>query len=467
MGRQHVLVVDDDKLNAELLTTLLERESCHAERALNGRQAWERFRKTPADLVFMDLRMPRMNGMELLKKIKSFSPRTTVVMMTAYATVETAVEAIKFGAYDYISKPFRSEQIATLLRQLRDKAKPHGEYSYLLSHSPKEHEGDRLITVDENMTRICKEIQLAAQSKASVLVQGESGTGKELVAKSIHEHSPRKDKPFIKVNCAALPEGLLESELFGHEKGAFTNAITERHGRFELAHDGTILLDEISEISPAIQAKLLRVLEEEEFERVGGSATLSVDVRVVATTNKNLQEEIRAGAFREDLYYRLNVIPIVLPPLRARKGDVAHLANWFLRRFARQNGRPVAQVSDEALRLMRRYSWPGNVRELKNLMHRLVILNVTDAIRPEHLPLEIRSVEPSQVTNDVSVGHTIQDAERWLILKTLEQTSGNRTEAARLLGVTTRTLRNKLARYRREAGNVRLLPALQDNPSIG
>ena len=450
MGLDRVLVVDDDKLNVELLATLLEKENCAVVSAFNGRQGWDTVQKEPVDLVLMDLRMPRMGGMELLKKIKKATPHTIIIMMTAYATVESAVEAMKFGAYDYVIKPLRSEQVAMLLRRLRERDELYWQNEYLREELAAERACDRLVTVDENMRRICEATRLAANSKASVLVQGESGTGKELIARYIHEMSPRKNKPFIRVNCAALPATLLESELFGHEKGAFTGAVAQRRGRFELADGGTLLLDEISEVSPPLQAELLRVLEEEEFDRVGGSKTLRVDVRVIATTNQDMRRTIAESKFRRDLYYRLNVIPIVLPPLRARRVDVPPLVNHFLEKFSAEKNRPVPHFTEEAMQLMCRYAWPGNVRELKNSIQRLVILHDVKEIGVEHLPGEIREGGLAQTGTGVFVGQAIEEVERWLILKTLQHTAGNRTAAAGMLGVTTRTLRNKLGRYRKE-----------------
>jgi len=445
MAAERVLVVDDDKLSVELVTALLEKAACRVSAAYNGEQGWECFRSESADLVLMDVRMPRMSGMELLKKIKSASPETPVVVMTAYASIDAAVEAMRLGASDFLAKPFRQEQIEEIIQRLRDMADVDRPRTSLTRSRPEE----RIVTDDPRMLSICETVQRAAATKASVLIQGESGTGKELFARFLHLHSPRAARPFIAVNCASLPETLLESELFGHEKGAFTGALSRRAGRFELANGGTLLLDEISEISPSIQAKLLRVLEEEEFERVGGTTTLRVDVRIVATTNRNLRDAIASGAFREDLYYRLNVIPIVLPPLRERRADIPALVAHFLRLYAEQCDRPVPQISPEAMEHLTRYDWPGNVRELRNLIQRLVVLHDSDRIDVRDLPPEIR-VGPRLAGTGVRVGQTIEEAERWLILKTLEQTGGSRAEAASMLGITTRTLRNKLARYRRE-----------------
>ena len=448
MNVEQILVVDDDKLNVELLSALLEKKVSRVECAYNGRQAWQAFQRDPADVVLTDVRMSRMDGLELLKRIKAESPETAVILMTSYGAVDSAVEAMRLGAYDYVAKPFREEEVDDLLARLQREGLPADQDDHC------DEEGNaatcRLITADERMQAICESTRRAATTKASVLIQGESGTGKELIARYVHELSPRREKAFVRINCAALPETLLESELFGHEKGAFTGAVERRAGRFELADGGTLLLDEISEISPALQAKLLRVLEEEEFERVGGSTTIRVDVRVVATTNRDLQQAIEDGAFREDLYYRLNVIPVALPPLRERAGDVPYLVGHFLKEYAEQNRRHPPRVTEEAMRLLERYPWPGNVRELRNLMQRMVVLNGGDVLDMQDLPPEIRGEAPQRRAHVISVGHTIEEAERWLIMRTLQHTRGNRTEAANLLGVTTRTLRNKLSRYRAE-----------------
>ena len=398
----------------------------------------------------MVLLMQRIDGMEHLQKIKATAPHTAIVMMSAYASVETAVQSMRFGAYDFITKPFTPEHINMLLTRLRERDLLYAQNEYLEEELASEQGPDRLITTDEQMLRICEAARLAAQSKASVLISGESGTGKELIARHIYGLSPRSDKPFVRINCAALPESLLETELFGHEKGSFTGAVARRIGRFELADRGTLLLDEISEISPALQAKLLRVIEEEEFERVGGNQTLKVDVRIIATTNRDLAAAIENGAFRSDLFYRLNVVPIILPPLRERSKDIPELTTHYLKLFARENGRSCPAVSTKAMAALRRYQWPGNIRELKNFIQRTIILSPSDRIELNDLPAEIRNAEAPALEQSMAVGQTLETMERKLILKTLGHTGGNRTEAADILGVTTRTLRNKLQRYRNQ-----------------
>ena len=449
MPLERALVVDDDSLNAEFLRTVLERHGCDVTVAHSGEEGWELFDKNNADMLFTDLRMPGMGGIELLGKVHAAAPRTSIVVMTAYASLETAIEAMRQGAYDYLIKPFQPEQVGGLLNRMRERHALYSQNEYLQTEAERAGAGDEIVTGDPGYLRLLEEIKRAAATKVSVLVHGESGTGKELVARAVHRHSPRAGRAFIRVNCAALSETLLESELFGHEKGAFTGATAKREGRFELADGGTLLLDEISEISPALQAKLLRVLEEEEFERVGGTQTLEVDVRIVAATNRDLRKAMAEGQFREDLYYRLNVVPVRLPPLRERRGDIPLLVEYFLDKFCRECGRDRPRLGDTAMDRLLIYPWPGNVRELRNLVHRLVVLSGRAAIEAEDLPAELNGglQEPG---DGVCVGATIDEAERWLILNTLEHTKGHRNRAAGMLGVTTRTLRNKLSQYRRE-----------------
>jgi two-component system response regulator AtoC len=370
-------------------------------------------------------------------------------MMTAYATVESAVEAMKIGAFDYIIKPFSPDQIEMVTRKATERQSLIEENQYLRSEILKEYGFGEIVGDTPIMHAIFEVIKKVANSRATVLVQGESGTGKELVARAIHFNSTRANAPFIKVNCAALPENLLESELFGHEKGAFTGAVTRRSGRFELAHRGTLLLDEVSEIPLGLQAKLLRVLQEREFERVGGARPIKVDVRIVATTNRNLDEEIEAKRFREDLFFRLNVIPITLPPLRDRDGDVPLLAQHFVDRYCRENNRAPKQIAGEAMDMMTHYRWPGNVRELQNVIERAVVLDADEAIEPDHLALRAPGSDESDLDEIVdAVGNTVAEMERRLILKTLRALDGNRGKTADMLRISVRTLRNKLNQYR-------------------
>ncbi len=367
------VVADDEVLNRDLLTEIMAKLGVACRTAKDGVQALKLLEAEPADLLLTDIRMPGMGGLKLLLKAKEKWPDMPVVMMTAFASVESAVESMRQGAYDYLMKPFGVEQVEALLLRLGERAGLVREVRRLKEAVRDRHQERRLLAQSPAMTAVMDLVERAARAPATVLVRGESGTGKELVSRLLHERSPRADGPFISVNCAALTETLLTSELFGHEKGAFTGADEQRQGRFELADGGTLLLDEITETGADLQAKLLRVLEERAFERVGGSRTIRVDVRIVATTNRDLLAEVKAGRFREDLYYRLNVIPIHLPPLRERTGDVPPLIDHYLALFARELG-VKAKLADEARALLAAYRWPGNVRELVNVVERLVVL---------------------------------------------------------------------------------------------
>ncbi|MBV6517546.1 MAG: two-component system response regulator [Candidatus Brocadia sp.] len=447
MSIEKVLVIDDDLLGREYLAETVTRNGYEVALASDGLQALASFSKNGCDLVFLDMKMPGMCGMEVLERIKTISPETVVVLMTAYGTIETAVEAMKKGAYDYIIKPFSPDQVELVIARVNERQKLIMENRYWRSNANVDEKMNPVFSTNSKMLQIYEQINRIAQSKASVLVQGESGTGKELVARAIHFHSNRYEKPFIRVNCAALTETLLESELFGHERGAYTGAISKHMGRFELANDGTLLLDEISEISPNIQAKLLRVLEEEEFERVGGEKTIKVDVRIVATTNRNLLEEIRKGAFREDLYYRLNVVPIYLPPLRERREDIPLLVNHYLKKYSLENGTIVKSIDTATMDYLCQYNWPGNVRELKNVIQRAVVMNSSDGLQLEQFSDLCIHQDTKRLEDIWTDGKAIEDVERDLIYSTLEKTGGNKTRAAELLKITTRTLRNKLNKY--------------------
>lgn len=452
MSVEKIMVVDDDALGREYLCETLKRGGYDVTGVGNGQQAVSRIGKEDFDMVFMDMKMPGMDGMEALEKIKGISQETVVILMTAYGTIESAVEAMRKGAYDYIIKPFSPDQIELLISRVNERQKLIAENKYWRSASNVDEKSEPVYSKNSKMSQIYEQLKKIAQSKASVLIQGESGTGKELVARAIHYFSPRRDKPFIRVNCAALAESLLESELFGHERGAYTGAVAKRIGRFELANEGTLLLDEVSEISPNIQAKLLRVLEEEEFERVGGEKTIKIDVRIVATTNRDLAMEIQKGTFREDLFYRLNVVPIHLPPLRERREDIPLLANTYLEKYSSENNSSVKSIEKRAMDYLSQYNWPGNVRELKNIVQRAVVMGSSEELGLENFTSIIDTKrfthaignDPANIRkNDQS----IEDAERDLIFTTLEKTGGNKTKAAELLKITTRTLRNKLNKY--------------------
>jgi DNA-binding NtrC family response regulator len=447
MTIEKVLVADDDALTRELLTEILRRLGCEVTLAGDGAEAICALEEDEFDLVLTDLKMPDVSGTDVLQRAREVNRDAAVVMMTAYATIENAVEAMKGGAFDYLVKPFRPDRIEVLVQRVGEWRALVRENRYLRSELASGDGGDELVGRHPGIAAVIDMVRRAAATKATLLIQGESGTGKELIARLAHYASPRAEGPFIKVNCAALSETLLESELFGHERGAFTGAIARREGRFELAHGGTLMLDEISEIPLGLQAKLLRAIEEAEFERVGGTRTIKVDVRLLCTTNRDLAREVEDGRFRGDLFYRLNVVPVVLPPLRERRDDVPLLVHYFLKRFGRESASAVRSVSKEAMDLLVRYPWPGNVRELRNIIHRATVLCPNEVLRPGDLPTDLTAEHRPFLDKAVVVGQSIDEMERALILKTLEVTGGNKTEAARILKVTPRTLRNKLGRY--------------------
>jgi len=427
-----VLVVDDEPSVCRSLSMVLERFGFEVTAAGDGLEALERFRRGLHDLVIADLKMPGLSGLELLREVKRLSPGTPVVLLTAFGTVETAVQAMKEGAFDFLQKPFGLEQLKDVVsRALR----------------PKEEGGVErpIIAKSQRMLELLDMAKEAAQSVAPVLITGESGTGKELLARYIHAQGPRREGPFVAVNCAAIPEGLLESELFGHERGAFTGAVGQKKGKFELAHRGTLLLDEISEMPISLQAKLLRALQEGEVDRIGGTKPVKVDVRPIATSNRDLLQRIKEGKFREDLYFRLNVIHLHIPPLRERREDIPLLVHHFLEKYSRLNGRPLRELSPKAMKALLDYHWPGNVRELENVIHRAVLFSRGERIEERDLRLEREALteEGHRTLSDLN----LREAEKRLIVLALERAKGNRTEAARLLGVSVRTVRNKIKEY--------------------
>ncbi|MDY6851069.1 MAG: sigma-54 dependent transcriptional regulator [Thermodesulfobacteriota bacterium] len=448
MPARPILVADDEQNVRTALFEILTRLGHAVDLAENGAEALEKFKAHPFDLVITDIRMPRMDGMEVLRRIKKTSPQTPVLIVTAYGTVDNAVEAMREGAFDYILKPFSLDLIEeTVVRALNGHTRPAAR-GPIVSGSEKR----PIITQDPGLKRLLDMARSVAPSLATVLIRGETGTGKELVARFIHHNSDRTDGPFVAVNCASLPEGLLESELFGHEKGSFTGAVARKIGKFELAHQGTILLDEISEMDMALQAKLLRVLQENEIDRVGGKTPVPIDVRVLATTNRDLKDWVSQGKFRQDLYYRLNVIPLAIPPLRERPGDIQILAAHFLKKYALANGREIKRLSKSVLSSLRSMNWPGNVRELENIIARGVLLAQGPEVAPADLFLEEAAPPASSSPDPASKNNgelmTIREMERGLIEKALTRTDGNRTHAAKILGISVRTLRNKLAEYK-------------------
>ena len=444
-----ILVADDETSHRQMIEAVLVAEGYEVTQAEDGQAAISAVEDRFYDLVIMDVRMPNVDGIQALQKIKQISPDIPVIIMTAYASVGSAVDALKSSAYDYLIKPLDIDELKILV----DKALRHHQLEqenvYL-----KERLGDRfdfsnIIGRSPSMTRLFETVALVAPSEATALIVGESGTGKELIANAIHQNSPRKDRPFIIVNCAALPETLLESELFGHEKGAFTGAIARKQGRFQLAHNSSIFLDEIAEMTPATQAKILRVLQEREFEPVGSTQTIKVATRVIAATNKNLEEEIQAGRFREDLYYRLNVVTVDVPPLRQRREDIPLLADFFLKQYAQKNRRLIKGFTPRATDLLMRYEWPGNVRELENIIERAVIMARGEMITPLEFPNDLQNLDEALKESriDLTPGRSLKEVEKVLILRTLEETGGNRTHAARILGISRRTLQLKLKEY--------------------
>ncbi|MFZ3063684.1 MAG: sigma-54 dependent transcriptional regulator [Nitrospirota bacterium] len=428
-----LLIVDDDESHRQMLKAVLSEEGCRITEASGGKEAVALSEKNSFDLVLMDIRMQEMSGIDALKIIKTKRPELPILLMTAYGTVKAAVEALKLGAIDYLTKPLDIQELKIAVKNAVKNVK---------TEEVSDKDFPEIIGRSKKIKEILETVLRISPTDATILISGESGTGKELIANSIHQKSKRHDGPFIKVNCAALTETLLESELFGHEKGAFTGAISKKEGRFELADKGTIFLDEIGDMSPATQAKVLRVLQEREFERVGGTKTLKVDVRVIAATNKELDKEVKAGRFRDDLYYRLNVVTIHMPSLRERNVDIIPLSDHFLRYYKEKNNKAIKGLHPEALSLMQSYNWPGNVRELENAIERAVIMSRGEYIAPSDLPIAIQSTEKAEA------GASIKDVERILIVKTLNETDGNRTKAAEILGITRRTLLNKIKEYK-------------------
>jgi len=447
--KPNILVVDDEPAHRQMIEAVLDAEGYEIVQAEHGGAAISAVEKRFYDLVIMDVRMPDVDGIEALQKIKQISPDIPVIIMTAYASVDTAVDALKSGAYDYLIKPLDIDELKLLVDKALRYHQLEQENLFLKERLNNRFDFSKIIGRSPAMQKLFETIALVAPSEATVLIAGESGTGKELIANAIHQNSPRKDSALIKVNCAALPETLLESELFGHEKGAFTGAITRKQGRFQLAHKSSIFLDEIAEMAPATQAKILRVLQEREFEPVGSTQTMKVDTRVIAATNRNLEEEIQAGRFREDLYYRLNVVTVDVPSLRQRRDDIPLLADFFLKRYAQKNRRVIKGFTPRATDLLMRYDWPGNVRELENIIERAVIMARGEMITPLEFSAELQALaenaEDAEI--DLSPGRSLKEVEKVMILRTLKETGGNRTHAARILGISRRTLQLKLKKY--------------------
>ena len=448
---ERVLIVEDDPATRSGLAELVQAWGFQTDEAADGEEAMRKVTTFRPAIIVSDLVMPRMGGADLLRALKDQLSNITLILLTAQGTVDSAVEAIKEGAYDYLSKPVDPQRLQILLQKAVERQDTLREVRALRRQLREQGSFGRIIGNSPGIRAVYRVIEQSAPTSASVLISGESGTGKELIAQTIHELSPRATFPFVAINCAAIPETLLESEIFGHEKGAFTGATDRRTGVFELAHRGTLFLDEIAEMMPATQVKLLRVLQERIFRRLGGRQEISVDVRVIAATNQNPQDAVHSGKLREDLFYRLNVFALDLPPLRARREDIPLLVQTFLTEFNRTNAKGIRAVDQEAMYLLERYPWPGNIRELRNVIERATILAESEFIEPRHLPptLIARGGE-SLPTLTISPGTTVDEAERRLILLTLDHTRNNKTRAAEILGISLKTLHNKLNRMKED-----------------
>ncbi|MFA7359660.1 MAG: sigma-54 dependent transcriptional regulator [Candidatus Kapaibacterium sp.] len=447
-----VLIVDDEKAQRQVLAGDLKSRGFKVLEADSAETALEVVRKNIIDVILSDLKMPGASGIDLLANLKEINPDISVVIMTAYASVETAVKALKNGAYDFITKPYNLDEIELVIKRIIEKNNLKSELKFLKEQLELSNKLEGVLTNSLNMKRVIDVAARVASSKASVLILGESGTGKEVLARAIHYASKRKDKLFVPVNCAALNENLLESELFGHEKGAFTGAEKLHKGRFEIADEGTIFLDEIGDLPMHLQVKLLRVLQEEQFERVGGASTLKVDVRIISATNKNIEDLIKEGKFREDLFYRLNVVNIQLPPLRERKEDITLLISEFLKKYLKETDKTKLEFSKEALDLLMKYNYPGNIRELENIVHHSIVLSRNEIITTDDIPIGIKAPGSEKDLNScfeegTSLTEKVELLERTLVTNALQKTNGNQTAAAKLLGISERNLRYRLEKW--------------------
>jgi two-component system response regulator PilR (NtrC family) len=451
-----VLVVDDEVSMRDFFAIMLSKEGYEVDEVADGEAAFKLLDSKIYDLVITDIIMPKTKGTEVLKRVKEIHPETVVIMITAYASTESAVEAMKEGAYDYITKPFNVEEIKVIIRNALDKGRLERENILLKRELMKEYSFENIIGLSPSMLKVFDLIERVSQTKTNILISGESGTGKELVARAIHNKSPRKQRPFVVINCGGIPENLLESDLFGHVKGAFTGAITHKEGLFEVADTGTIFLDEVGELTPPIQVKLLRAIQEKTFKRVGGTDDILVDVRIIAATNKDLEREVMGGRFRDDLYWRLKVIEIKLPPLRERREDIELLADHFLRKFSADQGKEIKKISTYAIEVLKDYSFPGNVRELENIIERSVALEQSNIVLPESLALSMfrwhdarqQGESPAALlTEGFSMEAYIEDMERKLITEALARSGGKKKEAAQLLGISYWVLLRKIDKY--------------------
>ncbi len=453
MGGASILIIDDDENILFTLRMRLESLGYRVLTALDGLKGLEELEKESLDVILLDLKLPGMDGLDVLREIKKTFPGTEVIIFTAQGTIETAVTAIKEGAYDYITKPIDNQRLGILIEKALERGEIFKEAKILRSQLRHFGKFDKMIGNSLPMQEVYRLIEQVAPSDATVLINGESGTGKEFVARTVHRLSPRRKKPFIAVNCSAITETLWESEVFGYERGAFTGARIRKDGYFELAEGGTLFLDEVVDMSPDVQAKFLRVLEEKKIRRLGGKKEMEVDVRIIAATNRSLEEAVSKGALREDLYYRLNVFTIYLPPLRERKEDITLLIQAFVDDFASKYEKKVRSVDNEVMDFFEGYQWPGNVRELRNAIERAMIVCDEELIQVKHLPPPFQTKRPLPYVNNaitVPVGSTIEELEKELIIKTLEATAGNKTRAAEILGISLKTLHNRLNKYEQQ-----------------
>jgi len=451
MTTNRILLIDDEENFRHMLSVILKKRGYDVEIAGSGTEGLKKIDTASFDTVLCDIRMPQMDGLEFLKEAQKAGCESTIIMMSAYGTLDTAIEAMKLGAYDYISKPFKPDEIILTLKKAEERERLRRENLFLKKEVQKEYSFENIISKNERMRQIFDTIRKVAKYKSTILIEGESGTGKELVAKAIHFNSDRADNPFVPVNCGAIPENLLESELFGHTKGSFTNAVRTKKGLFEEADGGTMFLDEIGELPLQLQVKLLRVLQDGEMRRIGDSRPIQIDVRIIAATIKDLDKEVREGKFRDDLFYRLNVLPMKIPPLKERKEDIPLLVDHFINKYSRELNKPIEGITPDALNYLMNYSWNGNVRELENVIERAIVLTESSQIQVENLPAEIQSPREESKLNLLNDELSIKKASRYmeidLIRKALLKTKGNHTHAAKLLEISHRALLYKIKEY--------------------
>jgi len=452
MEKAKILIAEDEKTQRDLLEGFLKREGFSVEVVANGREALQRLEGNFFDTALIDYKMPELDGLQTLQEIRKLYPDLPVVMMTAYGTVETAVASMKEGALDYLTKPIDLDELLLILRRVIERTALIRENTELKAQLQERYAFTHIVYGSPKMEEVMGLVARVAPSQTTVLIRGESGTGKELIANAIHYASPRSEKPLVKVSCAAIPETLLESELFGHEKGAFTGAAQRRVGRFEEADGGSIFLDEIGDLSPSTQVKLLRILQDKEFQRLGSNLSFKTDVRIITATHRNLEEAIKKELFREDLYYRLNVISITLPPLRERREEIPLLIDYFLKKYSKENQKSISDISKEARFLLLRYPYPGNVRELENLIERAVVLCRGEVITTQDLPFHLKEEKPEKLwessKKEKSLPESLEEMEKDTILKALHQYQGVQTKAAESLGISERVLRYKMKKYR-------------------